>query len=82
MDPHARFTTAGVSTCCEQGARGGEWRGMGTMSLQVAAAFAVTSFVGTLMFVKGVSVHLLERRTVRCRACGGIPRRTCVCRHD
>jgi hypothetical protein len=49
---------------------------------QLAAVFAVTSLVGALMFMKGVTAHMLERRTVRCRACGGVPRRTCICDRD
>jgi hypothetical protein len=55
---------------------------MGTMSIQLAAAFAVTCFAGTLMFLHGLSVNLLERRPVRCRACGGIAGRTCRCDSD
>ena len=42
------------------------------MSTQLAAAFALTSFVGTLMFLHGISVNLLQRRPARCRSCGGI----------
>jgi len=49
---------------------------------QLAAVFAVTSLAGALMFVKGVSASMLERRTVRCRVCGGVPRRTCTCDRD
>lgn len=54
---------------------------MGNMSsLQLAAAFAVTSFAGALMFLHGLSENLLERRReTRCRACGGIAGRTCTC---
>jgi len=49
-------------------------------SLQLAAAFAVTSFAGALMFLHGLSENLLERRReTRCRACGGIAGRTCTC---
>jgi hypothetical protein len=56
---------------------------MGGMSIQLVAAFALTSFVGTLMFLHGVSVNLLERRRpIRCRACGGIAGRTCLCDRD
>lgn len=53
---------------------------MGTISIQLAAAFAATCFAGTLMFLHGVSQQMLERRPTRCRACGGIPQRTCTCR--
>ena len=49
------------------------------MSTQLAAAFALTSFVGTLMFLHGISVNLLQRRPARCRSCGGIAGRTCNC---
>jgi hypothetical protein len=52
---------------------------MGTTSLQLAAAFALTSSVGAFMLVKGISARMLERRIVRCRACGGIRGRTCSC---
>jgi hypothetical protein len=53
---------------------------MGAMSsIQLMAAFAVTSFVGALMILQGVSTHLLERRPARCRACGGIVDRSCTC---
>jgi hypothetical protein len=52
------------------------------MSIQLAAAFAVTCFAGTLMFMQGISQQLLERRPTRCRTCGGIPHRTCTCRDD
>jgi hypothetical protein len=52
---------------------------MGAMSIQLAATFALTAFVGTLMFLHGISVNLLERRPVRCRRCGGIAGRTCNC---
>jgi hypothetical protein len=53
---------------------------MGPTSIQLMAAFAVTSFVGALMILQGVSVHLLERRSVRCRSCGGVVNRSCTCR--
>ena len=49
------------------------------MSFQLAAAFALTSFVGALMFLHGTTVNLLERRPTRCRTCGGIAGRTCNC---
>ena len=53
---------------------------MGAMSsIQLMAAFAVTSFVGAAMILQGVKVHLLERRPSRCRACGGVVNRTCAC---
>jgi len=53
---------------------------MGAMSpIQLMAAFAVTSFVGAVMILQGVKVHLLERRPSRCRACGGVVNRTCAC---
>jgi hypothetical protein len=57
---------------------------MGNMSsLQLAAAFAVTSFAGALMFFQGLGANLLERRReTRCRACGGITGRTCTCGRD
>ena len=55
---------------------------MGGMSIQLAATFALTAFVGTLMFLHGVSVNLLERRPARCRSCGGIAGRTCNCDRD
>jgi hypothetical protein len=56
---------------------------MGNMSsLQLAAAFAVTSFAGALMFFQGLAANLLERRTSRCRSCGGIAGRTCTCDRD
>jgi hypothetical protein len=52
-------------------------------SLQLAAAFAVTSFAGVVMFFQGLGANLLERRRpARCRACGGIAGRTCTCGHD
>jgi hypothetical protein len=55
----------------------------GMSSIQLIAAFAVTSFVGAVMILQGVKVHLLERRPARCRACGGVVNRTCTCRrHD
>ena len=53
---------------------------MGAMSsIQLMAAFAVTSFVGAVMILQGVKAHLLERRPARCRACGGVVNRTCTC---
>jgi hypothetical protein len=52
------------------------------MSLQLVIAFAVTSLVGALMMAQGVSMNMLERRVLRCRVCGGIPRRTCTCKRD
>ena len=55
---------------------------MGTMSIQLAVAFAVTWFAGTLMFMHGVSHQMLERRPTRCRACGGVRGRTCTCGDD
>jgi hypothetical protein len=55
---------------------------MATFSLQYAAGFAVTSFAGVLMLKYGSALRLLERRTQRCRVCGGIPRRTCTCDVD
>jgi len=56
-------------------------RRMEPTSVQLAAAFALTSLVGALMLVKGFSAHLLERRTVRCRTCGG-PHSTGSCHRD
>jgi len=38
--------------------------------------------VGTLMFLHGLSVNLLERRPSRCRSCGGSAGRTCRCNRD
>jgi hypothetical protein len=55
---------------------------MGAPSLQLAAVFAVTSLAGAWMFMKGVTAKMLERRTVRCRVCGGVVRRTCTCDRD
>jgi hypothetical protein len=55
---------------------------MGTLSLQYAAGFAVTSFAGVLMLKYGTALRMLERRTSRCRVCGGVPRRTCTCDLD
>jgi hypothetical protein len=56
---------------------------MGNMSsLQLAVAFAVTSFAGALMFFQGLAANLLERRPSRCRSCGGIAGRTCTCDRD
>jgi hypothetical protein len=52
---------------------------MGMTSIQLLPAFAVTAFVGVLMILQGVSVHLLERRPARCRACGGVVNRSCTC---
>lgn len=52
---------------------------MGTMSPQLVVAFALTSFAGTLMFLHGIGVKLLERRPIRCRVCGGVANRTCTC---
>ncbi len=52
------------------------------MSIQLTAAFAATCFAGTLMFLHGLSANLLERRPVRCRACGGVTGRTCSCGRD
>jgi hypothetical protein len=49
------------------------------MSTQLAAAFALTSLVGMLMFLHAISVNLLQRRSVRCRSCGGIAGRSCNC---
>jgi len=46
---------------------------------QLAAVCAVTSLAGALMFMRGVTANMLERRTVRCRACGGVVHRTCTC---
>jgi len=55
---------------------------MGTLSLQYAVGFAVTSFAGVLMLKYGTALRMLERRAARCRVCGGIPRRTCTCDLD
>jgi hypothetical protein len=55
---------------------------MAPMSIQLAAAFVITSFAGTLMFLHGLSVRLLDRRPTRCKVCGGVPHRTCRCRVD
>lgn len=52
------------------------------MSIQITAAFALTSFVGALMFLHGVSVNLLKHRSARCHNCGGLAGRTCTCRRD
>jgi hypothetical protein len=30
----------------------------------------------------GTALRMLERRTGRCRVCGGVPRRTCTCDLD
>jgi hypothetical protein len=49
------------------------------LPIQLMAAFAVTSFVGAVMILQGVKVHLLEWRPSRCRACGGVANRTCTC---
>jgi hypothetical protein len=49
------------------------------MSFQLGAAFALTCFVGALMFLHGISVNLLDRKPLRCRACGGVSGRTCHC---
>jgi hypothetical protein len=52
-------------------------------SLQLAAAFAVTSVAGALMFFQGLAANLLERRRqTRCRACGGVAGRTCTCHRN
>jgi hypothetical protein len=71
-----------VSACPARPEPAEQFDSMGTMSIQLAVAFAVTWFAGTLMFMHGVSHQMLERRPTRCRACGGIPRRTCTCRDD
>jgi hypothetical protein len=55
---------------------------VGTLSLQYTAAFAITSFAGVLMLKYGSALRLLERRTHRCRVCGGVPRRSCTCDFD
>jgi hypothetical protein len=55
---------------------------MGTLSLQYAVGFAVTSFAGVLMLKYGSARRVLERRTHRCRVCGGVPRRNCTCDLD
>ena len=52
---------------------------MGSMSMQLVAAFVVTTFSGALMYLHGISVNLLARRPTRCRNCGAIPGRTCTC---
>jgi hypothetical protein len=52
---------------------------MGTLPLQVVAAFAITSFAGVLMLKYGVSARMLERRPLRCRTCGGVRGRSCTC---
>ena len=54
---------------------------MGAMPpIHLMAAFAVTSFVGAVMILQGMKVHLLDRRPARCRSCGGGVDRTCTCR--
>jgi hypothetical protein len=69
-----------VGACCEPEPRDEDNPDMvGGMSFQLVAAFALTSCVGALMFLRGVSVNLLQRRPVRCRSCGGIAGRTCNC---
>jgi len=78
----AGFTAADVSACCQPEMPTSRIAGgMEPSSVQLAAVFALTSLVGALMFVKGISVHLLERRTVRCRTCGGL-HRTGTCPRD
>jgi hypothetical protein len=52
------------------------------MSLQVVAAFAITSFAGVLMLKYGISARMLERRPARCHTCGGIRGRSCICDRD
>lgn len=47
---------------------------------QFVIVFLVTTAVAALMIVKGLSAHALERRRVRCRACGGVVGHTCTCR--
>jgi hypothetical protein len=72
-----------VGACCEPGPGEEDNPDMtGGMSIQLVAAFALTSFVGALMLLHGVSVNLLQRRPVRCHSCGGIAGRTCNCHRD
>lgn len=71
-----------MSACPAPAEAAEQFGAMGTMSIQLAAAFAVTSFAGTLMFMHSVSHQLLERRPTRCRACGGVRGRTCTCNGD
>jgi hypothetical protein len=49
------------------------------MSTQLFVVFALTSVAGALMFLHGIGASLLERRSTRCRTCGGIVDRTCTC---
>lgn len=51
-------------------------------SFQFVVVFLVTTAVAALMIVKGLSARALERRRVRCRACGGVVGHTCTCRRD
>ena len=52
------------------------------MPIQLVSAFALTSFVGALMFLHGVSVNLLKHRSLRCHNCGGLAGSTCTCRRE
>jgi hypothetical protein len=49
------------------------------MSMQLVAAFVITTLSGVVMFWQGLAANLLERRPSRCRSCGGFPGRTCSC---
>ena len=40
-----------------------QFQAMGTLSFQYAVGFAVTSLAGMLMFMYGLAMRLLERRT-------------------
>ena len=55
---------------------------MGPSTFQLTVTFLVTTAVAALMLAKGVSARALERRYVRCRACGGVVGRSCTCGRD
>jgi hypothetical protein len=72
-----------MGACCDPGPSAADNpHRMGTMSIQLVLVFAATCFAGTLMFLQGISVNLLDRRPSRCRSCGGIRSRTCTCDRD
>jgi hypothetical protein len=50
-----------------------------TLHPDLALALVVSSGVAVVMVLKGMQVKALERRSTRCRACGGVRGRSCSC---
>jgi hypothetical protein len=52
-----------------------------TLPPDAALALVVSSGVAVVMVMKGLQARALDRKSVRCRTCGGFSGRTCTCRN-